>query len=91
MSWPTTKMFDDAAELGSQQALAERRSGALEPRESPLSGEWAGDVSPSQIASSVGYTGTSDGAVDELCDAWERCYFDTWRHEDDVEAEEAGE
>lgn len=89
--WPTTKQFDDAAELGSQQALAEIRNGAEEPRESPLSGEWADEVSPSRIAAAVSYTGTSDSAVDELADAWERCYFDTWEHETSVKAEEDGE
>lgn len=80
-TWPTAEQFDAAAELGSQQALTEIQNGNAGPRETPLSGEWADEASPSRIAAAVGYTGTSDGAVDELCDAWERSYFDTWRRE----------
>ena len=77
---PTPEQFDAAAKLGSTQALAEIDNGAEGPRETPLSGEWADEASPSRIAAAVEYTGTSDSAVDELCNAWERSYFDTWRH-----------
>lgn len=89
-NWPTTKQFDDAAELGSQTALAEIRNGAEEPRESPLSGEFAGEATERSIAEAVGFpVPEEDGdALEELGNAWERCYFDTWQHETEVKAEE---
>ena len=81
MSWPTEEQFDKAHQHGTEYALAQRANGATEAREAPLSGEWAGDVSPSQIARNVGWDPASaDSSVDELADAWERGYFDTWAH-----------
>lgn len=99
-TWPTAEQFDAAAEQGSQAALDERRSGAEGPRESPLNGEFAGAPTPRDVAYGVGFPGksmddlTDDESDDyisaeaELADAWERGYFDTWAHEDAVQAEE---
>jgi hypothetical protein len=92
--WPTAEQFDAAHEAGCQAALAERRYGAEGPREAPLSGEWADDITLDQIARNVGYAPANDGVstdLDELADAWERGYFDTWAHEDAVQADEARE
>ncbi len=91
MTWPTAEQFDAAADQGAQTALEERRNGAEGPRESPLSGEWADTATPRSVARDVGFILPGDqdfDAVEELASAWERGYFDTWAHEDSVQAEE---
>lgn len=87
MSWPTSDQFDKAAENGHEYALQEWTDGRRQRRESPLSGEWADDVTMEQIARNVGYTthhaDTAEelaDARDELADAWERGYNDAWSH-----------
>lgn len=84
MSWPTQEQFDAAHKAGTEYALQERANGATEPREAPLSGEWADDPTPWRIAVDVGFQGEDDengwDAVSELADAWERGYFDVWAH-----------
>lgn len=91
MSWPTQEQFDLAHRHGTEYALQERENGATEPRESPLSGEWADDITTGIVARNVGYTepqmpkagaeiGEWQDGVQELADAWERGYNDTWTH-----------
>lgn len=90
MSWPTAEQFDNAAKLGTDYALTERRNGATEAQESPLSGEWADDPTDRDIALNVGYAPGEDDTIEEmdeyaegrseLADAWERGYFDAWAH-----------
>ena len=83
-AWPTSEQSDAAHKLGTEYALQERAAGRTEPRESPLSGEWADDPTPLQIAGNVQYFPTySDGIAEditELADAWERGYHDAWTH-----------
>lgn len=93
-AWPTDEQFDAAAEAGTQHALAEIRNGNEAASESPLSGEWAGEPVPADIALNVGYAPSDDAAhegIDELATAWENAYQDTWRHETEVKAEEDAE
>lgn len=80
-NWPTSEQFDMAAQHGTEYALAEIANGNDGPRESPLSGEWAGEIVPRTVACNVGFEpGDNDfEAVDELANAWERCYNDVWR------------
>lgn len=85
-AWPSAEQFDAAHALGTTKAQAEIADGATNGREAPLSGEWAGDTTPSSIAQEVGFTATSTfdddlaHALDELADAWERGYHDVWAH-----------
>lgn len=88
MSWPTSEQFDLAHRHGTEYALQERANGATEPRESPLSEEWAGDVGIAEVSANVGFTRPVaeeehhewvDGR-DELANAWERGYNDAWAH-----------
>ncbi len=77
-----TGILDTAATHGTEYALQERANGATEPREAPLSGEWADDPSPRDIARNAGYFEDDDPEIiDEIATAWENCYFDAWRHE----------
>lgn len=90
MIWPTQEQFDQAHEFGSGRALDEINSGNEAERESPLSGEWEGDTTVRSIARSVGFNEPDEPEGDdieqwqngcqELADAWERGYFDTWAH-----------
>lgn len=75
-------ILDKAAELGGAYARAEQQNGATEPREAPLSGEWADDPTPREVARNAGYFEDDDPEIqDEIATAWENGYFDTWRHE----------
>lgn len=78
--WPTEEQFDHAARLGAEYALNQKASGATEPREAPLSGEWAGEPTPRDIAESVGFSEEDAEGISELCDAWENAYFDVFAH-----------
>ena len=90
MTWPTSEQFDKASAHGTEYALQEIAGGRTEPRESPLSGEWADDITTSIVARNVGYTepqtpksddeiGEWQDGVQELADAWERGYNDVFR------------
>lgn len=54
-------------------------AGQRTPDESPLSGEWAGALTPRDVVEMAAGPGTFDGAQDfevtELCDAWEDGYL----------------
>lgn len=77
-----TGILDTAAELGAAYARAERENGATEAREAPLSGEWADDPTPRDVARNAGYFEDDDPEIiDEIATAWENGYFDAWRHE----------
>lgn len=77
-----TGILDKATELGGAYARAEQQNGVTEPREAPLSGEWADDPTPREIARNAGYFEDDDPEIiDEIATAWENGYFDTWRHE----------
>ena len=77
-----TAVLDAAAKHGGERARIEQQNGATEPREAPLSGEWADDPTPRDVARDAGYGGEDAEEIDEIADAWENGYFDTWRHED---------
>ena len=77
-----TAIHDKAAELGAERARIEQQNGATEPREAPLSGEWADDPTPRDVARNAGYFEDDDPEIiDEIATAWENGYFDAWRHE----------
>ena len=76
-----TAIHDKAAELGAAYARAEQQNGATEPREAPLSGEWADDPTPRDVARNAGYFEDDDPEIiDEIATAWENGYFDAWEH-----------
>lgn len=54
-------------------------AGEQSPQESPLSGEWAGALTPRDVVEMVAGPGTFDNAYDsevtDLCDAWEDGYL----------------
>ena len=74
-----TGIMDTAAKHGGERARIEQQNGATEPREAPLSGEWADDPTPRDVARNAGYF--DDPEIDEIATAWENGYFDAWRHE----------
>ena len=76
-----TGILDTAAEHGGERARIEQQNGAAEPREAPLSGEWADDPTPRDVAHSAGYFDDDPEIIDEIATAWENGYFDAWRHE----------
>lgn len=76
-----TAIHDKAAELGAERARDEIADGAHQEREAPLSGEWAGDPTPRDVARDAGYEGEDAEEIDEIADAWENGYFDAWRYE----------
>ena len=83
--WPTAEQFDAAHRHGTEYAVEERRNGAEQGQESPLSGEWADGMTPRKVAYNVGYFMAEheedyESAENELADAWERGYFDVWAH-----------
>ena len=89
MTWPTQEQFDKASAHGTEYALQEITNGRTEPRESPLSGEWADDLTDRDVALNVGYAPKTNATIEEmdeyaearseLADAWERGYNDVYR------------
>ena len=77
-----TSILDTATKHGGERARIEQQNGATEPREAPLSGEWADDPTPRDVARNAGYFEDDDPeSIDEIATAWENGYFDAWRHE----------
>ncbi len=80
-SGPTIEQFEQAINHGIECALDEIGHDATQPRENPLSGEWADGIVPRDIAFNVGFKDEDSNfgeALNELADAWERGYHDTW-------------
>ncbi len=68
-----------AERLGNEVAAFERLHGGVEPRLSPLNGEWAGDISGADLFRLVmkrGPVSEEDFELEhELCDSFEAGYF----------------
>lgn len=62
--------------LGRNRALAERASGFDHPQDSPLSGEWADDPTPSGLAATLELT--DPDLIQEACNNYESSYFEAW-------------
>lgn len=76
-----TGILDTAAKHGGERARIEQQNGATEAREAPLSGEWADDPTPRDVARNAGYFEDDDPEIiDEISTAWENGYFDAWEH-----------
>jgi len=64
--------------LGRNRALAERASN-LEQNDSPLSGEWSGDPTPSSLGDYLGVDDTWDvGSIEAICESYEQAYAEAW-------------
>ena len=62
-----TGILDTAAKHGSERARIEQQNGATEAREAPLSGEWADDPTPRDVARNAGYFEDDDPEIiDEI-------------------------
>ncbi len=72
-----TGILDTAVKQGGEYARIEQQNGATEPRAAPLSGEWADDPTPRDVARNAGYFEDDDP---EIATAWENGYFDAWEH-----------
>lgn len=77
MEWFET--LDKAKALGLEYANNGIAAGEQSPEESPLSGEWAGSISPKDIWTQLGGTAESFDAaegweVTDICDHWEDGY-----------------
>lgn len=68
-----------AAALGSGQAEREHASGSEGPVDAPLSGEWAGDLTPRDLHERVGIQSWDDVLCDAAEQAFEDAYFGTWQ------------
>lgn len=68
--------LDRASELGRKYAESAIASGQMEPHMDPLNGEWAGDISPADIAEQLGanYDMLEDFERDDIADHWEDGY-----------------
>lgn len=87
MTWTdaTGDQLHTATNHGIEYALAEIANGNEGPRESPLSGEWADDLTPRMVAENAGYyeglSAHGEAYYDQetaLADAWEDGYRETW-------------
>ena len=66
-----TGILDTAANHGGERARIEQQNGATEPREAPLSGEWADDPTPRDVARNAGYFEDDDPEIiDEIATAY---------------------
>lgn len=89
--WFTTREYDDgqpgpdwfeqlakAKDNGLAYAMAGIMQGETVPQDSPLSGEWAGALTPRDVVEGAAGPGTFENAqeweVTELCDSWEDGY-----------------
>lgn len=73
------RLLAQARMLGRNRALAERACG-LEQNESPLSGEWAGEPTPSSLAEYLGLDTTDgSGTIEAVCDNYESAYAEAWK------------
>ena len=70
------EMLDRARALGLEYATNGIAGGERAPEESPLSGEWAGAISPRDIVGQLGgdYSKLEDFEVSDICDSWEDGY-----------------
>lgn len=68
-----------AAAIGSSQAENEFHGGATAPVDSPLSGEWAGDLTPADLHEKVGIKSWDEVLCDAAESAYEDAYFGTWQ------------
>lgn len=68
-----------AAALGSSQAEDEFSAGHDNPVDAPLSGEWAGDLTPADLATRCGFSPYNDADSSAACEAFEDAYFGTWQ------------
>lgn len=65
---------------GLEYAINGIAAGETDPAESPLSGEWAGSITPKDVVnmavgSETAYDSAEDFEISELCDAWEDGYL----------------
>jgi hypothetical protein len=78
-------IYDEARFRGWQRGRAERDE-AYEPSDSPLSGEWAGESFSELLGDLVGERCpdemTEYELISELCDEYERGYFDAFDDEE---------
>lgn len=78
MDW--FEMLDKAKAMGREYALNGIAGGQTIPGESPLSGEWAGAITPRDIITELAggdaesYEVLSDWEVSDILDAWEDGY-----------------
>lgn len=72
--------WEDSLELaeskGREYAEAQIEAGVLEPRDEPLSGEWADEPTVQSIVVELGYTlsNLDDWQTETLADSWELGY-----------------
>ena len=70
------RVMAKARMLGRNRALAERASNFDKPQDSPLSGEWADDPTPSDLAAILELT--DPDLIEEACNNYESSYFEAW-------------
>lgn len=77
-----------AETFGGNTAAAEMAFGAGNPREAPLSGEWAGEVTPASlfvmVMERIAEPGPDFDLMDSLAESFEAGYFARWSTDDDA-------
>lgn len=78
MDWFET--LEKAKANGLEYATNGIAAGELSPAESPLSGEWAGSITPKDVVNmaasdDTAYERAEDFEITDLCDAWEDGYL----------------
>lgn len=77
-----------AEEMGGRVAEAEMQFGAAEPRDAPLSGEWADELTPHDLFIRImerrAMTAADLDLMESLAESFEAGYFARWNGGDDA-------